>query len=113
LIGLKNPVCAIRREDRSHTELADALRSRGAAPKADVQQLWFWLSEDTGPIKPLDMLMGQADSFNLSRAQALQVLADVHKAVRGWRTPRPQQGRGREHARPGRLCADLRIQAGA
>jgi len=137
---------ASRREDRSYTELADALRSRGAAPRADVQQLCWrlvfkllitnvddplqnlgflygghgqwrlapafdsnpfpdknhesktWSSEDTGPITSLDMPMGQADHFNLSRTQALQGLAEVHKAVRGWRT---LQGCEHEHARSG------------
>ena len=44
-----------------------------------------WLSEALGPITSLDMLMGQAAYFKLQRTDALQVLAEVYVAVRGWR----------------------------
>jgi serine/threonine-protein kinase HipA len=44
-----------------------------------------WLSESTGPITSLDMLMAQADYFSLQPTAALKVLAEVVTAVRGWR----------------------------
>jgi serine/threonine-protein kinase HipA len=44
-----------------------------------------WLSEATGPIISLDMLMAQARYFSLPPADALQVLAQVFAAVRDWR----------------------------
>lgn len=124
---------ASRQEDRSYTELADAMRSRCAHPKADLQQLWrrllfnllitnvddhlqnlgflhvghgqwrlapafdlnpfpdkdreskTWLSETTGPITTLAMLMAEAARFGLHPNGARQVLDEVHKALRGWR----------------------------
>lgn len=45
-----------------------------------------WLSEATGPITSLDMLMAQARYFSLQPAEALQVLAQVYAAVRDWRS---------------------------
>jgi serine/threonine-protein kinase HipA len=44
-----------------------------------------WLSEATGPITSLDMLMAQARYFSLQPADAIQVLAQVYAAVRDWR----------------------------
>lgn len=44
-----------------------------------------WLSEATGPITSLDMLMAQAHYFSLQPADAVQVLAQVYAAVRDWR----------------------------
>jgi serine/threonine-protein kinase HipA len=44
-----------------------------------------WLSEATGPITSLDMLMAQARYFSLQPADAVQVLAQVYAAVRDWR----------------------------
>lgn len=44
-----------------------------------------WLSEDTGPIDSVKMLVDKAAYFYLDRAQALSVLAEVHVAVAGWR----------------------------
>ncbi|MBK9573013.1 MAG: type II toxin-antitoxin system HipA family toxin [Rhodoferax sp.] len=45
-----------------------------------------WLSENTGPITSLDMLMAQAAYFSLQPAAALKVLAEVYTAVCDWRT---------------------------
>lgn len=45
-----------------------------------------WLSESTGPITSLDMLMAQADYFSLQPAAALKVLAEVYAALADWRT---------------------------
>lgn len=45
-----------------------------------------WLSETTGPITALDMLMAQARYFSLPPAEAVRVLAQVYAAVRDWRT---------------------------
>ncbi len=45
----------------------------------------IWLSEDTGPITSVEQLLGQAARFELSAAQAQQVLAEVRRAVEGWR----------------------------
>ena len=45
-----------------------------------------WLSENTGPITSLDMLMAQAAYFSLPPAAALKVLAEVVTAVCDWRT---------------------------
>jgi len=44
-----------------------------------------WLSEATGPITSLDMLMAQARYFSLLPTDALQVLAQVLAAVCDWR----------------------------
>jgi len=44
-----------------------------------------WLSEATGPITSLDMLMAQASYFSLQPAEALQVLAQVYASVLEWR----------------------------
>lgn len=44
-----------------------------------------WLSEDTGPITSLGMLLGRASYFHLDRAAALNVLGDVFDAVSHWR----------------------------
>jgi serine/threonine-protein kinase HipA len=45
-----------------------------------------WLSEDTGPITSIDTLLAQAANFYLAGPEALAVLAEVHKAVTGWRS---------------------------
>jgi len=44
-----------------------------------------WLSEATGPITSLGMLMAQASYFSLPPTEALQVLAQVYASVREWR----------------------------
>lgn len=44
-----------------------------------------WLSEDTGPITSVAQLLGQAARFQLHRADATAVLAEVVKAVQQWR----------------------------
>lgn len=44
-----------------------------------------WLSEDTGPITSVDQLLGQAARFELSRAQAEAIHAEVAAAVGRWR----------------------------
>jgi serine/threonine-protein kinase HipA len=44
-----------------------------------------WLSEDTGPIVSLNMLVEHADYFGLQPPEALKVLAEVHAAVGEWR----------------------------
>ena len=44
-----------------------------------------WLSEDTGPITSLTSLLEKASYFYLERSHALEVLAEVHAAVRSWR----------------------------
>ena len=45
-----------------------------------------WLTQDTGPITSLEMLMGKAAYFGLSADGARQVLAEVLQAVMRWRT---------------------------
>ncbi|MES9857283.1 MAG: HipA domain-containing protein [Sedimenticola sp.] len=45
-----------------------------------------WLSEDTGPITDLSMLMDKASYFYLDKPEALQVLGEVYFAVKDWRT---------------------------
>jgi len=45
-----------------------------------------WLSEDTGPIVSLSMLMEHADYFGLQPPEASKVLAEVHAAVSEWRS---------------------------
>lgn len=44
-----------------------------------------WLSESTGPITSLGMLIEQAASFSLQPKAALEVLVEVYAAVRDWR----------------------------
>lgn len=44
-----------------------------------------WLSEDTGPITSIAMLLNEADRFYLSPAEALKVLAQVSHVVIDWR----------------------------
>jgi len=44
-----------------------------------------WLSEDTGPITSLSMLMAQAAYFSLTHAAALKILAVVSAGVQDWR----------------------------
>lgn len=44
-----------------------------------------WLSEDTGPITSVEQLLGQAARFELGAEPALQVLAEVSRAVHAWR----------------------------
>ncbi len=43
-----------------------------------------WLTEDTGPIDSLAVLLSQSTHFELSRAQATQTVAEVLGAVRQW-----------------------------
>lgn len=124
---------ASRREDRTYTEVVDAIRSLGYRPKEDVAQLWrrlvfnllitniddhlnnlgflhvekgLWrlapafdinpfpdkdresktlLSEDTGPITDIDMLMEKVRYFGLDHSAARKILAEVHIAVSRWR----------------------------
>jgi serine/threonine-protein kinase HipA len=45
-----------------------------------------WLSEDSGPVTSLNMLMERAEYFGLLRAEALNSLSAVYAAVRDWRT---------------------------
>ena len=45
-----------------------------------------WLSEDTGPITSIETLLEQAAYFHLAEPGALAILAEVHRAVTGWRT---------------------------
>lgn len=55
-------------------------------PFADkAREFKTWLSEDTGPITSVVQLLGQAARFSLKRAQALQVIAEVVRAVTRWR----------------------------
>jgi serine/threonine-protein kinase HipA len=44
-----------------------------------------WLSEQDGPIVDIDMLLGRCDYFALTKEQANRVLAEVSKAVNGWK----------------------------
>lgn len=125
---------ASREEDRSYTEIADAIRIHGHEPMRDLRQLWrrlvfnllitnvddhlqnhgflhvergqwrlapafdvnpfpgrereskTWLSEQDGPITDVRMLLARAAYFALDEAEALAVLAQVHAAIRDWRT---------------------------
>ena len=45
-----------------------------------------WLSEQDGPIVDIEMLLARSDYFALTKEQANRVLAEVTKAVDGWRT---------------------------
>jgi serine/threonine-protein kinase HipA len=45
-----------------------------------------WLSEDTGPVVSLNMLLEHADYFGLQPSEASKVLAEVHAAVSQWRS---------------------------
>lgn len=45
-----------------------------------------WLSEQDGPITDLAMLMARAPWFALDAARALTILAEIHQALRRWRT---------------------------
>lgn len=44
-----------------------------------------WLSEDSGPISSLEQLLGQAPRFELSQAQAQEVLDEVVAVVKRWK----------------------------
>lgn len=44
-----------------------------------------WLTEDTGPIDSIDMLLDACGYFSLTREQALVVTGEVFDAVQGWR----------------------------
>jgi serine/threonine-protein kinase HipA len=44
-----------------------------------------WLSEADGPVVSVEQLLARCTYFNLNEALALQVLADVCKAVGQWR----------------------------
>ncbi len=44
-----------------------------------------WLSEQDGPIVDIDMLLGRCEYFALTKEQANRVLAEVAKAVDGWK----------------------------
>jgi serine/threonine-protein kinase HipA len=44
-----------------------------------------WLSEDTGPIDSVKMLLDKAAYFYLDQAQAFSILAEVYAAVTDWR----------------------------
>ncbi|HSW18498.1 MAG TPA: type II toxin-antitoxin system HipA family toxin [Ramlibacter sp.] len=124
---------AERNDERSYAELADAIRTHGSHPVADVQELWRrlvfnllitntddhlqntgflyegagkWrlapafdlnpmvgklresktpLSEDTGAIDSIEVLLRECGYFDLSRAQGLQVISEVLEAVGNWR----------------------------
>jgi serine/threonine-protein kinase HipA len=45
-----------------------------------------WLSEDTGPIDGIDMLLGQANYFHLTAPQAKAILGEVCRALAQWRS---------------------------
>ncbi len=133
---------AARQDERSYTELADAIRERGSSPVADSQELWRrlvfnllitntddhlhntgflydgagkWrlapafdlnpmagklresktpLSEDTGTIDSIDVLLDGCGYFDLSRAEGLKVIAEVLDAISHWREvgQRPEVG---------------------
>lgn len=44
-----------------------------------------WLTEDTGPIDTLDVLLSQSAHFELNRTQAEHIVSEVLGAVRQWR----------------------------
>lgn len=44
-----------------------------------------WLTEDTGPIDSVEMLLGACNYFALSRPEALLILTEVLDAVQQWR----------------------------
>jgi serine/threonine-protein kinase HipA len=44
-----------------------------------------WLTEDTGPIDALDVLLNQSAHFELNRNQAEHIVSEVLGAVRQWR----------------------------
>jgi serine/threonine-protein kinase HipA len=45
-----------------------------------------WLSEDTGPITSIETLLEKTAYFHLAEPEALAVLAEVYRAVTGWRS---------------------------
>lgn len=45
-----------------------------------------WLSEQDGPITDIQMLLARAGMFALTPTEALKVVAEVHAAVRAWRS---------------------------
>ncbi|NJS35779.1 MAG: type II toxin-antitoxin system HipA family toxin [Brachymonas sp.] len=45
-----------------------------------------WLSEDTGPIDSMAMLLDQCVEFALSREEALQIHAQIQSVISQWRT---------------------------
>ncbi|QUG76348.1 type II toxin-antitoxin system HipA family toxin [Erwinia sp. E602] len=49
------------------------------------QESKTWLSEEDGPVTDIDMLLARSAYFSLSRRDALNVLAEVVKAVEQWR----------------------------
>jgi len=53
-----------------------------------------WLSEATGPIVSLSMLLEHADYFGLQPAEARTIVAEVHAAVSGWRAEALSPGVG-------------------
>jgi serine/threonine-protein kinase HipA len=44
-----------------------------------------WLSERSGPITTLAQLLGEADYFGLTHAEAVSIVTEVARAVRDWR----------------------------
>lgn len=124
---------ANRDDERTYTELVDAMRGACADFRADVRQLWrrlafnllitntddhlrntgflyagnglwhlspafdvnpfpdrlqeskTWLSEESGPIASVELLLGQAPRFLLTPDDALLTLGDITRAVSGWR----------------------------
>lgn len=103
-LGGMRPKCAIVDEDRSYTEIIDAIRAHCHAPTADARALWriapafginpfpdkdreskTWLSERDGPITDVAMQLARASYFALDEQQALTVLGEVYSAVSNWR----------------------------
>ncbi len=51
-----------------------------------------WLSEGEGPVIALAPLLAHCAYFSLTHDQALQALAEIYQAVKGWRTLAAQVG---------------------
>lgn len=83
---------ASREEDRSYTEIADAIRSHGHAPTQDLRQLWrrlvfnLLITNVDDHLQNHGFLHVEHGLWRLAPAlQALAVLAEVFAAVVDWR----------------------------
>ena len=49
------------------------------------QELQTWLTEESGPVSSIKEVMRVAGQFWLERDQALEILAEIYRAVKNWR----------------------------
>lgn len=70
-------------EDREFWRLSPAFDINPSPER--VREMKTWISEDTGPEMTIDALMSVRAYFRIEPLRAMEILAEVERAVGGWR----------------------------